>query len=125
MTNSNAGNPPGMTTMVRSIIELAEVYPKSPSQNDLYFDILWSEISKMANGQPSMRFTASFDKLREIAKAAFQQVCNKYSIAVDLNATAVPQTPSGASTPATDYSEPSRKKRFNLLFKVERMRERD
>lgn len=65
--NSNTGNPHGVTIVARSIIERAKVYPKTPSQKGVCFDILWSEISKFPNGEPGKRVTVYFD---ELAKAA-------------------------------------------------------
>lgn len=87
MPKSNAGKRQGVGIVARPIIERAEVYPKRPKRNDICFDILWSEISKMPNGQPKKIFTVYFDELHELAKEGFT-INNINSLDVVNNVTA-------------------------------------
>lgn len=96
--NSNTGNPHGVTIVARSIIERAKVYPKTPSQKGVCFDILWSEISKFPNGEPGKRVTVYFDELYELAKAAL--TIDDIFIRRGQYVAAESRAPSGASTAA-------------------------
>lgn len=61
----------------RPIIECAQVFPKRPSQQDLSFDILWSELSELSelsdkpNGAPGAKFTVQLELLHQLAQAVF------------------------------------------------------
>lgn len=106
--NSSAKNPHDVAIAARSIIDRAAMYLKWPSRNDSSFDVLWPEISKAPIGQPKKKFALYLDKLHGLAKAAFN-IDDGYSLYGVGDATAESQTTSGASTPATDYSQPSHK----------------
>lgn len=96
-----------MKIAARSIIERAELYPKRPSHN-LYFDILWSEISDELRGQPEKKFTVHLDKLHDLA-TELSHIDGCYGRAAFDNVISENQTTSEASLSSTDHSVSSPK----------------
>lgn len=104
-----------MTIVARSIIERAKVYPNTPSQKGVCFDILWSEISKFLNGEPGKRVTVYFDQL---AKAALT-IDDIYSLdAVKMWRQNLGRRPEPAQQPLHN-SDPT-----YVPFKIEKLRKR-
>lgn len=73
MDDPNPANLSGLKLDARPIIECAEVFPKRPRQQDLSFDILWTELSKKANEYPDKKFTVQLDLLHQLAERVFLQ----------------------------------------------------
>lgn len=55
------------------IIDCAEVFPNPARQQDLCFDILWSELSDRPNERPDTKFTVHLDALYQLAKDIFPE----------------------------------------------------
>ena len=91
---------------MESIIERAEVYPKRTSHNDLCFDIVWSEISNKARGQPEKKFTVYLDKLHYLATDVFRVGDGDGLPGFD-DVISENQTTSGSSISFSDRSESS------------------
>lgn len=70
LDNTNPDNTSGLKMVdARPIIECVEVFPKRPSQQDLSFDILWSELSDEPNERPDSKFTVQLELLPPIGQS--------------------------------------------------------
>lgn len=96
LDNLNPDNTSGLKMVdARPVIECAEVFPKRPSQRDLSFDILWSELSDKPNEGPDTKFTVQLERLHQLAKAMLIPPGKHYDKApVDY--------PAAPDTPTTD-----------------------
>lgn len=93
----------------RPIIECAEVFPKRPSQKDLGFDILWSELSSKPNGGSGTKFRVQLDLLRQLAKKLFPKdtsLKQRYRNN-EVDYPAAPDTPTTSHTSSQDSSSSS------------------